>query len=290
LVLLYDSSRRFSPQPVFSIYGITQIPRPIEGVRGERFTLRVWFGVTESARVWIQVYNTEVDEVWWEQDVGSGGWTIDLEVTLNQNVTGDFALNVRGGVVENGVPYIHATQSITIKVGPTEWTHRLILYIWKLPYATKEQVKAIIESSLIPTINAFEFFMGYDFIGYTLDWDNDVIILYYRQRFVSFSVMSFAPPLAAIALAIFGILIAVGIIIMGLAWYQREQRIATEQKTLEDWVEEGKITPEEYVEYRELFEKNPPAWYQAIPQTIQYLVYGAIAIGIVSLVVTLIRR
>ena len=170
-----------------------------------------------------------------------------------------------------------------------EWTHKLVLYFWKLPWATYDAVKAAVESTLIPTINAFEFFMGYDYLGYVLDWQKDTITLYYRQR-SSMSRKMFAPPLAAILAAIALILISVGIIIFGLAWYEGQKLAMREQLTLEQLLEEGKITPEEYAEYKEQFKKHPPAWYEAIPEAVKYAVYGGIAIALIFFLGSLLAR
>jgi len=182
---------------------------------------------------------------------------------------------------------------IAIEVPMTEipeWTHKLVIYFWKLPWATYDAVKAAVESTLIPAINAFEFFMGYDYLGYVLDWQKDTITLYYRQRIAPLGRKMFAPPLAAILAAIALILISVGIIIFGLAWYEGQKLAMREQLTLEQLLEEGKITPEEYAEYKEQFKKHPPAWYEAIPEAIKYAVYGGIAIALIFFLGSLLAR
>ena len=191
-------------------------------------------------------------------------------------------------LVNMGVP-----AEITIEVPITavpEWTHKLVIYFWKLPWATYDSVKGAVETLLIPTINAFEFFMGYDFLGYVLDWRNDTITLYYRQRTFSLNRKSFAPPLAAIIAAIALLLISVGIIIFALAWYEGQKLAMREQITLEQLLEEGKITPEEYAEYKEQFKKSPPAWYEKIPEAIKYAVYGGIIIAFLWFLGSLFRR
>lgn len=192
-----------------------------------------------------------------------------------------------------GILYEKFAKSPEVSVQAEEipgWTHKLVIYFFKLPWAKREDVEPLINTVLVPTINAFEFFAGYTYLGHVLDWEGSTVTLYYYHRTESLSRLSFAPPLAAILGAIALILLAEGLIIMALAWFRRTELELREEITLEKLLEEGEITPEQYKEYKEAFRKRPPEWYEAIPKTIQYVIYGGVAIAVIGLVIQFMRR
>ena len=141
---------------------------------------------------------------------------------------------------------------------PPDWTHKLVLQFYRLPWALPDLVLGAIERTLVPAINAFEWLLGYDYLGFEMNWTRWDITLYYKQR------ASPAIPIAAIFWAIVTILAGVGIIILSLTWYERERRITYTRATKLKLLEEGKLTQEEYEELIEAEKDEPAPWEKVV--------------------------
>jgi len=142
---------------------------------------------------------------------------------------------------------------------PEGWTHKLVMYYYRLPWTNYSSAKAWFENVVIPIVNAFEWFLGYDYLGYSFDWEGMTCTAFYRQK------GSPAIPLAAIyaAIAVIG-LIAIGIIILGLAWLRGTITEAETKATKADLLREGKITQEQYTELMTAESTQPAPWEKAV--------------------------
>lgn len=147
------------------------------------------------------------------------------------------------------------TVTVTLQSGvPPDWTHKLVLQFYRLAWANPDIVLGAIENTLVPAINTLEWFLGYDYLGFEMNWIRWETTLYYKQR------ESPAIPIAAILYYVAVITVGVGIIILGLAWYERERRITYTRVAKLKLLEEGKLTPEQYEELVEAEKEEPAPW------------------------------
>ncbi|NVM23723.1 MAG: hypothetical protein HWN68_18335, partial [Desulfobacterales bacterium] len=141
---------------------------------------------------------------------------------------------------------------------PDEWTHKLILYYYRLPWADAASVEGAINTLLIPTLNGLEWLLGYDYVSHQHDWKGMTITVYYAARGTP------VVPIWGILLAIGVLLLGVGVVIMGAAWCIAEVTKYEGFKTKSQMLKEGTITTEEYKELLAAQKENPAPWEKAL--------------------------
>jgi len=161
-------------------------------------------------------------------------------------------------MVKSAIGTVTAMAPAPPKPPPSGWTHKLIMDFYRLPWASYSAVVSAIEITLIPFVNALEWFLGYTYLDYSLDWKGMRLTLYYRQKGTP------AIPLATILGLVAVILIAVGFIILGLHWLAGEVEEAVAKATKADLLREGKLTSEQYTELIEAETTQPAPWETAI--------------------------
>jgi hypothetical protein len=135
-----------------------------------------------------------------------------------------------------------------------QYTNELRVYFLKLPWLTKESLEGMMPR-IADSVNTIIVPLGYQYVGYRINWDDSYFSLYYLK------VGTPAIPLGTIVLALF----AIGIIVLGLAWYEHEKVQETyivEQSEIKKQIlklyEEGKITYEQALQLMQQSQINIP--------------------------------
>jgi hypothetical protein len=122
-----------------------------------------------------------------------------------------------------------------------QYTNELRVYFLKLPWLTREPLEGMIPR-IADIVNTIIVPLGYRYIGYRINWDESYFSLYYLK------VGTPAIPLGYIVAALF----AIGIIVIGIAWYEHEKvqetyivQQAEINKQILKLYEEGKLTYEQ---------------------------------------------
>ena len=153
------------------------------------------------------------------------------------------------------------TVVVYAKAPVEEWTHKLVIYYYRLPWAVPSVVEGAVSATLIPILNALEWLFGYDYVGHDFDWEGMTISVYYAQRGTPAIT---AAALALILKAVAVLLIAVGLVILGLAWFVRELKQYETFKSKADMLKEGAITSEEYRELVAAQKEDPAPWEKVV--------------------------
>lgn len=139
-----------------------------------------------------------------------------------------------------------------------EWTHKLVIYYYRLPWAVPSIVEGAVSATLIPILNGLEWLFGYDYVGHDFDWEGMTLTVYYAARGTP------AVSVWGILLAVGVLLIGVGVVIMGVAWFVGEWRKYEAFKTKSDMLREGTITTDEYKELVAAQKEEPAPWEKVV--------------------------
>jgi hypothetical protein len=172
--------------------------------------------------------------------------TLRFEVyrTVNGNVKIRYSISERASYGKPTRSFSSPVVNYEVTYTP-QYTNELRVYFLKLPWATQEALEDIMPR-VVDSVNTVIVPLGYQYVGYSINWDESYFSLYYLKTGTP------AIPLQTILAYIIVSLFAVGLIIVGLAWLEHEKVQETyvrEQseinKQILELYEEGKITYEQ---------------------------------------------
>jgi hypothetical protein len=223
-------------------------------------TLDVWGNeVSTPFGISVIVNGQEVYSV----DVSAAGQqSTTLRFEVYRNVNGNVKIRYR---ISERASYGKPTRSFSSPVINYEtayipqYTNELRVYFLKLPWATQEALESIMPR-IADSVNTIIVPLGYQYVGYRINWDESYFSLYYLKTGTP------TIPLQTILVYIIASLFAVGLIIIGLAWLEQgrvQETYVREQADINEDIlrlyEEGKLTYEQAQQLMQLSQIKIPS-------------------------------
>jgi len=183
---------------------------------------------------------------------GNKIWELYTSKRSTRLWAGPIETNIGFKATENNFPSKYV--KVYAARGPADIYELRVLFV-KLPWSSEALGQTIL-NSLASAVNPIIQPLGYRYIKTECNWAQSFYSIWFEKT------GSPVIPLAAIAVAIVGILAAIGLIIVGLAWLKQgqvqEQQVTDERdfvNYLNDLLKSGQITYDQYLEmlraYRE---------------------------------------
>jgi len=206
-------------------------------------------------------FDTSPYDLCWLHDTGKKNGKGNKIWELHQSKrgliwTGPIETNIGFKATENNFPSKYAT--VTPTLSPADlWELRI--HFLKLPWANEALGRSILNSlasAVGPIVERF----GYKYLKIECNWAES----YYSLFFIKTgSPIGMLAAVLAIGAVIAAILAGAGLVLMGLSWWQgsqnREQEITQEKdfiSYLNDLLNQGKITAEQYAQLLEAYRKQ----------------------------------